>query len=95
MNRMFRVKKKIIKLRGVEKMIRAYIKLNSIEEITEFHQVASKCNYDLRLENGSYLINPKSLMGMFSLKLNKVMTLVAKSDDKDEFKSNFAEFFNQ
>ena len=76
-------------------MIKAYIKLNTFQDITKLHEAAKNCDYQLVLESGTVRINPKSLMCLFSVELKQTMALIAKYDDRDSFKKQFGAFINE
>ncbi|MGB8454428.1 MAG: HPr family phosphocarrier protein [Anaerocolumna sp.] len=48
-----------------------HILINSIEQIKEFVNDTNKINADLDLVSERYIINAKSIMGIFSLNLSK------------------------
>ncbi|MBO5449500.1 MAG: HPr family phosphocarrier protein [Ruminococcus sp.] len=74
-------------------MVKAYIKLNNLNDVQKFHSVASSCSYDLIMESGSMRINAKSLMGVMCLACKNVSALIAKSNDRTDFRNKFEEFF--
>lgn len=51
------------------------ITLNSIEKVKSFVNVISNYDYDFDLVSGRYVIDAKSIMGIFSLDLSKPITL--------------------
>ena len=51
------------------------IKLNTINEVKEFVNIVLQCPYDVDLVSGRYIIDAKSLMGIFSLDLSKPIDL--------------------
>lgn len=51
------------------------ITLNSIEKVKSFVNVISNYDYDFDLVSGRYVIDAKSIMGIFSLDLSKPLTL--------------------
>ena len=57
------------------------IKLGSIEEVKEFVALTNKCALDVDLVSGRYAVDAKSIMGIFSLDLGKVLTLVIHGED--------------
>lgn len=67
-------------------MLKANIKLNSIDKVKEFVNIASNHIEDIDLMSGKYIIDAKSIMGIFSLDLSKVLQLVIHSDDKQILK---------
>ena len=61
------------------------ISLNSIDKIKSFVNDITKFDYDFDLVSGRYVIDAKSIMGIFSLDLSKELTLNIHSDDCADF----------
>ncbi|MGI6118635.1 MAG: HPr family phosphocarrier protein [Bilifractor sp.] len=59
------------------------ISLDSIEKVKSFVNTISKYDYDFDLVSGRYVIDAKSIMGIFSLDLTKPIDLNIHCDDKD------------
>ena len=59
------------------------IKLNTINEVKEFVNIVLQCPYDVDLVSGRYIIDAKSLMGIFSLDLTRPLDLEADIDAED------------
>lgn len=59
------------------------ISLNTIEKVKSFVNDISKFNFDFDLVSGRYTIDAKSIMGIFSLDLTKIITLNILADDED------------
>ena len=59
------------------------IKLNTINEDKEFVNIVLQCPYDVDLVSGRYIIDAKSLMGIFSLDLTRPIDLEADIDSDD------------
>ncbi len=51
------------------------ISLNSIDKVKAFVNDISKFDYDFDLVSGRYVIDAKSIMGIFSLDLSKTIDL--------------------
>lgn len=51
------------------------ISLNSIDKVKSFVNDITKFDYDFDLVSGRYVIDAKSIMGIFSLDLSKSITL--------------------
>jgi len=51
------------------------ISLNSIDKVKSFVNDITKFNYDFDLVSGRYVIDAKSIMGIFSLDLSKPIYL--------------------
>ena len=58
-------------------MIEKTIKLSDFAAVKEFVEIANSKDYDIELMHGKYVINAKSIMGVFSLDLTKPMVMVA------------------
>ena len=61
------------------------ISLNSIDKVKSFVNDITKFDYDFDLVSGRYVIDAKSIMGIFSLDLSKPITVQIQSDDCEEF----------
>ena len=61
------------------------ISLNSIDKVKSFVNTITKYDYDFDLVSGRYVIDAKSIMGIFSLYLSKPIDLNIHADsDIDE-----------
>ena len=60
------------------------IKLSSIEDVRNFVNIVTKYDMDIDLASGRYIVDAKSIMGIFSLDLMKPIQLTAHSDDADK-----------
>ena len=52
-----------------------YISLNSIEKVKQFVNLINAYDSDFDLSSGRYIIDAKSIMGIFSLDLSKALRL--------------------
>ena len=59
------------------------ISLNSIEKVKTFVNLINRFDYDFDLVSGRYVIDAKSIMGIFSLDLSKTIALNIHADDAD------------
>ena len=57
------------------------ISLNSIDKVKSFVNDITKFDYDFDLGSGRYVIDAKSIMGIFSLDLSKPIDLNIHADD--------------
>ena len=57
------------------------ISLNSIEKVKHFVNTITKYDNDFDLISGRYVIDAKSIMGIFSLDLSKPISLTIHADD--------------
>ena len=60
------------------------IKLSSIADVRKFVDIVSKSDIAIALSSGRYIVDAKSIMGIFSLDLLKPIKLTAHSDNTDE-----------
>ena len=60
------------------------ISLNSIDKVKSFVNDITKFDYDFDLVSGRYVINAKSIMGIFSLDLSKPIDLNIHAEDNAE-----------
>ena len=72
-------------------MIILNVKLNSINKAKEFNAIASKHIEDIDLLSGRYIIDAKSIMGIFSLDLSITIELRIHTDD-EKAKEDFMKF---
>ena len=57
------------------------ISLNSIDKVKSFVNEITKYDYDFDLVSGRYVIDAKSIMGIFSLDLSKPIDLNIHADE--------------
>ena len=55
--------------------------LSSINDVKDFVNIVSKYDFDVDLTSGRYVVDAKSIMGIFSLDLLSPITLTAYGDD--------------
>ncbi|MBR2850637.1 MAG: HPr family phosphocarrier protein [Clostridia bacterium] len=68
------------------------IKLSNVQDIREFVNVVILADYDVDLVQGRYVIDAKSIMGIFSLDLLSPITLVAHTQNADFLFEKLAKF---
>ncbi len=68
------------------------IRLNTINDVKQFVNTVSKCDYDVDLISGRYAVDAKSIMGIFSLDISKPIKLDAHTDNADAFFADIKEF---
>ncbi len=61
-------------------MFEKTIMLKSIDDVKRFVDLANTKEYDIELMSGKYIVNAKSIMGVFSLDLTKPLVMVAHCD---------------
>ena len=68
------------------------IMLSNVQDIRNFVNEVILVDYDVDLVQGRYTIDAKSIMGIFSLNLRSPITLVAHTDNADEFFARIDQF---
>ncbi len=67
--------------------------LNSINDVKEFVNIVSKYDFDIDLTSGRYVVDAKSIMGIFSLNLSKPIKVEAHcGDDSTKFMNDVQRF---
>lgn len=69
------------------------IMLDSIEKVKLFVSITNKYKCSSELHSGRYSVDAKSIMGVFSLDLNKPLAMLVYADD-EEFDELFSELLN-
>ncbi len=59
------------------------IMLSSINDVKNFVNIVNKYNFDVDLTSGRYVVDAKSIMGIFSLDLSKPIKVEVHADDAD------------
>ena len=62
------------------------ISLNSIDKVKAFVNAITQFEFDFDLISGRYVIDAKSVMGIFSLDLSKPVEIVIHNESADEAK---------
>lgn len=73
-------------------MLEKTIILKDFEAVKKFVDIANEKPYDIELLSGKYVVNAKSIMGIFSLDLTKPLVMVAHTDAHAEFLRQTAQF---
>ena len=72
------------------------ISLNSIEKVKHFVNIITRYDGDFDLSSGRYVIDAKSIMGIFSLDLSKPLRLDVHNDAIiEELKPLIAEYISK
>lgn len=59
------------------------IRLSTIQDVQKFVNIVNRYDVDIDLSSGRYIVDAKSIMGIFSLDLLKPIKLTAHTDDAD------------
>ncbi len=75
-------------------MVSFEVMLNSINEVKDFVNIVSRYDFDIDLSSGRYVVDAKSIMGIFSLDLSKAIKVDAyvEGAKAESFKSDMAKF---
>ena len=73
-------------------MLEKTIMLKDFEAVKKFVDIANQKPYDIELLSGEYIVNAKSIMGVFSLDLTKPIVMVAHTDSHAELLRQTAQF---
>ena len=68
------------------------IALNSIIDVKEFVNIVNKCSCDIDLSSSRYVVDAKSIMGIFSLDLSKPIKVDVHSEDCDDLIAELKKF---
>ena len=71
------------------------ISLNSIDKVKSFVNAITQFEFDFDLISGRYVIDAKSIMGIFSLDLTKPIKVEAHSDDCDQLMKELDSFIQK
>ena len=66
-------------------MKETYIRLHTINDVRRLVSVVEKYPFSVDLSEGRYIVDAKSLMGIFSLDLLQPIKLIAEKDDPQLF----------
>lgn len=61
------------------------IQLKSINDVKDFVNVVNRYDFDVDLSSGRYIVDAKSIMGIFSLDLSKPIKVDVHTDDCGKF----------
>ena len=60
------------------------ILLSSINDVKNFVNIVSRFDYDIDLASGRYVVDAKSIMGIFSLDLSKPIAVEVHTENCDD-----------
>ena len=73
-------------------MIEFEMNLSSINDVKDFVNTVSRYDFDVDLISGRYIVDAKSIMGIFSLDLSKPIKVQVHADDALEFMAGIDSF---
>ena len=68
------------------------IYLKTISDVKKFVNIVTKCSYDVDLISDRYVIDAKSIIGIFSLDLSKPIKIVTNGNEGEEILDELKEF---
>ncbi len=68
------------------------IMLSSINDVKAFVNIVNNYNFDVDLVSGRYVVDAKSIMGIFSLDLSKPIKVEVREDDSEKFFEDLTPF---
>ena len=66
--------------------------LSNIQDVRDFVNLVVLVDFDVDLSQGRYLIDAKSIMGIFSLDLLSPITVIAHTEYPDDFFEKLAKY---
>ena len=69
-----------------------HLMLNSINDVKDFVNIVCRYDFDVDLTSGRYVVDAKSIMGIFSLNLSKPIKVEVHSDDCDDLMAELQRF---
>ena len=73
-------------------MVTLHVMLSDIERVKAFIAQSSRLTEDVDVSSGRYTVDAKSILGIFSLDLNQVLTLTVHGDDEAGYRRAFGAF---
>ena len=73
-------------------MVSKKIKLAGIEQVQTFNQICSRCEYNVDLKQGKYLVDAKSIMGIYSLNIMGELELQVCTYSEKEVEETFKDY---
>lgn len=68
------------------------VKINSIGDVKNFVNIVGKYDFDIDLISDRYVVDAKSIMGIFSLDLTKPIKVQVHTDDASEIEAELAPY---
>jgi len=73
-------------------MSRFTIMLHSINDVKEFVRIVNEFDYDIDLSSGRYIVDAKSIMGIFSLDLARPIVVDVHGSEALDLKARLKDF---
>lgn len=65
-----------------------------MSDTQNFNKIAFRCDYDVDLQQGKYLVDAKSIMGIFSMDVGKTLVFVLHTEEEEEL-LKFQDYFKE
>lgn len=62
------------------------LKLNGLDDVKKFIDITSRHGENMSLKNGNYVVDAKSILGIFTMDLSQPVELVCDEDDTELMK---------
>jgi len=59
-----------------------YVLLNSVNKVNKFTKIVDNIEEDIDIKGGRYIVNAKSILGIFSLNLAEPLELIIHTEDE-------------
>lgn len=76
-------------------MVTVNVLLGSINDVKAFVNIVSKYDFDIDLTSGRYVVDAKSIMGIFSLDLAKAIKVEIHSDNAEKILEELKPYITQ
>ena len=63
--------------------MRYKVKFQAAEDVQEFVNAASRCDFDIDIQSNRFIIDAKSFMGILSMDLSKILTVTCHGESKN------------
>lgn len=70
--------------KGKRQMVSFKVRLDSTEKIKDFVGKTFNLDFDIDLTSGRYVVDGKSIMGIFTLDLSREINVVCYSEEREE-----------
>lgn len=71
------------------------IRLSTINDVKEFVNAVTLCDFDVDLVSGKYVIDAKSIMGILSLDLTQPVNMIVHTDECGGFLQRVGKFIEK
>lgn len=73
-------------------MIKKTVYIPTVASVQEFNRICSHFDCEMDLSQSKYMVDAKSIMGIFSLNLEETLELTAYTDEEEEVEKAFDKF---